>query len=48
VVWKDYSTYPEYPQLHGPFVPNVSIVDLLANCGPAAPSYIWEYRQRLG
>ena len=25
---------PEYPQLHGPFVPDLSIVDLLLNCGP--------------
>lgn len=45
VVWKDYGTYPDYAQLHGPFVPNVSIVDLLANCGPLAPHYIWGYRQ---
>lgn len=27
-------TCPEYPQLHGPFVPDLSIVDLLMNCGP--------------
>ena len=45
VVWKDYGSYPEYAQLHGPFLPNVSIVDLLANCGPSAPHYIWGYRQ---
>jgi hypothetical protein len=45
VTWKDYGTYPVYPQLHGPFAPNVSIVDLLASCGPAAPFYIWEYRE---
>lgn len=25
---------PEYPQLHGPFAPDLSIVDLLLNCGP--------------
>lgn len=25
---------PEYSQLHGPFVPDLSIVDLLLNCGP--------------
>lgn len=34
----DYQDYPHpiYPQLHGPFVPYLSIVDLLFNCGPAS------------
>lgn len=27
---------PTYPQLYGEFIPDLSIVDLLANCGPAA------------
>jgi WbqC-like protein len=27
---------PEYPQLHGAFIPDLSIVDLLMNCGPAS------------
>lgn len=27
-------THPLYPQLHGPFVPGLSIIDLLFNCGP--------------
>ena len=40
--WKDYSSYPEYPQLHKPFCHNVSILDLLFNTGPEAPRYIWE------
>ena len=48
VEWKDYSTYPAYPQLHGAFVPNVSIVDLLMSCGPESPDYIWGYRQSVG
>jgi hypothetical protein len=26
--------HPTYPQLHGPFVSHLSIVDLLFNCGP--------------
>ena len=34
--------YPEYPQLHGAFLPQVSILDLLFNAGPDAPRYIWD------
>ena len=45
VTWKDYPAYPEYAQLHGPFVPDVSIVDLLMCCGTSAPDYIWGYRE---
>jgi len=41
VHWKDYSHYPEYPQLHGPYAPDLSIVDLLLNCGDDAARYIW-------
>lgn len=41
VHWKDYSRYPVYPQLHGAYEPNLSIVDLLMNCGDDAPRYIW-------
>ncbi len=33
--------YPEYPQLHPPFDPQVSIFDLLFMTGPEAPRYIW-------
>ena len=39
--WKDYSQYPEYPQLHKPFHHNVTILDLLFNTGDEAPNYIW-------
>lgn len=39
--WKDYSKYPEYPQLHEPFCHNVTILDLLFNTGDDAPNYIW-------
>jgi len=41
VVFKDYSGYPEYPQLHPPFEHRVSILDLIAHTGPDAPRYIW-------
>lgn len=32
--------YPPYPQLWGAFVPAVSLLDLIANCGPAAREFI--------
>ena len=34
----DYQDYrhPVYPQLHGDFLPYLSVVDLLFNCGPAS------------
>lgn len=44
LVWKDYSGYPEYPQLTQPFEHGVTILDLLFNTGPAAPWYIWGWR----
>lgn len=31
VEFKSYAGYPEYPQLHSPFEPAVSIIDVLAN-----------------
>src|SRR3972149_2442389 len=33
VEFQDYQ-HPVYPQLHGEFLPNLSVVDLLMNCGP--------------
>ena len=43
--YKDYTGYPEYPQLFPPFEHAVSILDLLFNCGPVAPDYIWSWRE---
>ncbi len=44
--YKDYSGYPEYPQLWGEFVHTVSIIDLIFNCGESAGDYIWGWRDR--
>jgi len=38
--WFGYADYPEYPQLWGAFTHNVSILDLLFNCGDNAPRYM--------
>ena len=38
VVWHTYK-HPEYPQLHGDFVPELSTLDLLLNLGPAAHTF---------
>lgn len=40
VSWFDYGGYPEYPQLWGGFTHEVSILDLLFNCGQDAPRYM--------
>lgn len=40
VEWFDYAGYAEYRQLWGPFVHEVSIVDLLFNHGPASAAYL--------
>lgn len=40
VVFMDYGEYREYPQLHGPFEPNVSILDLILNVGPDALEFM--------
>jgi hypothetical protein len=46
VHWKDYSHYPEYPQLYGAYTPDLSIIDVLLNCGDRAPAYIWGHRNQ--
>jgi len=40
VEWMSYGEYPQYSQLHGPFQPLVSILDLLFNVGSEAPRYL--------
>lgn len=39
VSWQEYE-HPVYPQLHGEFVPYLSIVDLLLNCGDQSAEII--------
>lgn len=41
VEWMLYD-YPEYPQLHPPFDPHVTVLDLLLMTGSEAGKYIWE------
>ena len=42
--YMDYEGYPEYPQLHGDYDPNVSIIDLLLNTGDEAPRYMKSFQ----
>ena len=39
VVWQDFH-HPTYPQLHGEFLPYLSAVDLLLNCGERSPAIL--------
>ncbi len=38
--WFNYSGYPEYKQLYGDFIHNVTILDLLFNCGKKSANYM--------
>jgi hypothetical protein len=40
VEWFDYAGYPEYPQLWDGFAHDVTVLDLLFNCGPEAHRYM--------
>lgn len=40
LTWFDYSEYLEYPQLWGDFVHEVTVLDLLFNCGKDAGRYL--------
>lgn len=40
VRWMDYSGYADYPQLWNSFEPQVSILDLLFNCGPDSRRFL--------
>ncbi|MGD8509924.1 MAG: WbqC family protein [Syntrophobacterales bacterium] len=41
VLFQDFK-HPQYPQCYGPFEPNMSVVDLLFNCGPDSLAIIRE------
>lgn len=47
LIWKDYTGYPQYQQLHDPFQHQVSILDLLFNTGSDAPYFIWGWREEM-
>ncbi|HYD82300.1 MAG TPA: WbqC family protein [Paucimonas sp.] len=47
LTWFDYVGYPKYPQLWGEFTHEVSIVDLLFNCGKASPNYMKFVRPKI-
>jgi WbqC-like protein family len=40
VTWFEYGPYPEYDQIHPPFVPEVSILDVLLCGGADAPALV--------
>jgi len=40
LTWFDYSGYPPYPQAWNEFVHEISILDLLFNCGKTASTYM--------
>jgi hypothetical protein len=44
VEWMDYSWYPEYEQRFGEFRHDVSILDVIFNCGEKAANFVWKHR----
>lgn len=43
----DYDGYPEYQQLWGDFIHEVSVLDLLFNCGKDSPRYMKHYNRSI-
>lgn len=44
LVYHQYN-YPPYEQLHVPFESNVTVLDLLFNCGESSPDFIWRKKE---
>ncbi|MDA3791283.1 MAG: WbqC family protein [Desulfobacula sp.] len=44
VEWQKFN-HPVYPQLHGEFIPNLSCIDLLFNCGPNSKDILWSCKE---
>jgi hypothetical protein len=42
IEWMDYSNYAPYPQRFGDFAHEVSVIDVLFNCGHKAPYFVWK------
>ena len=40
VTWFEYGPYPQYDQIHPPFIPEVSVLDVLLCGGAGAPSLV--------
>lgn len=45
LTYMDYSKYPEYKQLYGQFIHEVSIIDLIFNEGPNAKKFLLGYNR---
>lgn len=45
VEWQQFH-HPVYPQLHGKFIPNLSCIDILFNCGAQAQEILWACKEK--
>ncbi len=43
VEWQQFE-HPIYPQLYGEFMPHLSCIDILFNCGPQSKDILWAYK----
>jgi len=44
VEWQEFK-HPVYPQLHDEFIPNLSCIDMLFNCGPGIRDILWSCKK---